>query len=568
MNQPPSSASRFRLLMGSLLVLSLSCPSAWGQGSSPRNATTPGEVTTPYPTLHQLAVEWEIDGDDNLNGVVTTQYRAVGETTWREAMPLSRVAAKKRYFEHEKVPHAWKNKHSGSLFHLEPDTQYEIKLTLNDPDGGTAEKVVTARTRPVPGPAPNALQRKVTPETIGTAKPGEILLLAAGNYGEFHAPRDGEPGKPIVYRSEKGDAVFKTILLVNRKHVHLDGLTIKNEDKHGKGVNLVGAVDCVVQHCKVNAMYAICAPVPPGATSCYIADNIVEGTTPWTAESMGAHGDNIGEGIQLTGPGNVICYNRVTGYRDCISTMEGRIADQSCIDIYNNDIYTGADDGIEADFCHHNCRIMRNRMTNCFVALSSQPGLGGPNYFIRNVAYNITHAAFKLKRDSVGDVVIHNTVIKLGTGLGGNSPMEHAYFRNNLCIGGPVGDNQWGGYGGGAPAAADIRSPGERSSFDYDAVGVYKEPFWAKIDGKPFAEVEPHGIQIDMSVFNKVEFPYPPLPGRPAPDLRPRAASAVVDAGVRLPNINDDYLGDAPDIGAYEAGRDLPHYGPRLRGEN
>ena len=63
----------------------------------------------------------------------------------------------------------------------------------------------------------------------------------------------------------------------------------------------------------------------------------------------------------MTGPGNVICFNRVTGFRDCISTMEEtQVTDQFCIDIYNNDIYTGADDGIEADFCFHNCRIMRS----------------------------------------------------------------------------------------------------------------------------------------------------------------------------------------------------------------
>ena len=39
---------------------------------------------------------------------------------------------------------------------------------------------------------------------------------------------------------------------------------------------------------------------------------------------------------------------------------------------------TGLDDGIEADFALSNCRIMRNRITNCFVGISSQPGLGGP----------------------------------------------------------------------------------------------------------------------------------------------------------------------------------------------
>jgi hypothetical protein len=46
-------------------------------------------------------------------------------------------------------------------------------------------------------------------------------------------------------------------------------------------------------------------------------------------------------------------------------------------------------------------------------------------------------------------------------------------------------------------------------------------------------------------------------------DFQLRAGSAAVDAGVRLPGVNDDFTGRTPDLGAYEVGRPLPHYGPR-----
>jgi len=46
-------------------------------------------------------------------------------------------------------------------------------------------------------------------------------------------------------------------------------------------------------------------------------------------------------------------------------------------------------------------------------------------------------------------------------------------------------------------------------------------------------------------------------------DLRLRKGAAAVDAGVALPNITDGYTGRAPDLGAYELGAPLPHYGPR-----
>jgi hypothetical protein len=42
-----------------------------------------------------------------------------------------------------------------------------------------------------------------------------------------------------------------------------------------------------------------------------------------------------------------------------------------------------------------------------------------------------------------------------------------------------------------------------------------------------------------------------------------KADSKAVDAGMILPNVNDVYTGRLPDLGAYEFGQDIPHYGPR-----
>jgi hypothetical protein len=46
-------------------------------------------------------------------------------------------------------------------------------------------------------------------------------------------------------------------------------------------------------------------------------------------------------------------------------------------------------------------------------------------------------------------------------------------------------------------------------------------------------------------------------------DLRLAEGSNAIDAGTIVPNVNEDYEGDAPDLGAYEKGRPIPHYGPR-----
>ncbi|HEU0140911.1 MAG TPA: right-handed parallel beta-helix repeat-containing protein [Bryobacteraceae bacterium] len=529
------------------------------------DATVPGEVSAPYPTVTALALEWRIEGDANLNSVVKVSYRKSGEARWREGMPLRRVPAGSS--SGTRPIFHWDNKHSGSIFDLEPGTSYEVRLILHDPDGGGATRTLSVRTRPVPRAPAGAKVRKANPATIGGARPGEIVVLEAGSYGRFAPEADGEPGRPIVYRSTDGKAVFESISLDGRKHVYLENLAIENPG--GTAVSMVRAEDCVVRRCRIRATYGVRASKAPGAKNCYISDNIIDGPTPWTNEAMGASGKNIGEGIQLTGPGNVICFNRVTGFRDCISNMEEEnVTEQISIDIYNNDIYVGADDAIEADFCFHNCRVMRNRITNSFVGLSSQPSLGGPTYFLRNVMYNLTYVPFKLHRGSRGDVIAHNTTVKAGDGMACFSgvPFDHAWFRNNLSIGGPSGGVRWGGYGGGSGMAAQINSHGPNSSFDYDAVGTYQTPFKATIGKLDFFEVEPHGVRVDMSVFDGVEFPVSPLTLMTPPDLRPRPGSPVVDAGLRIPGINDGFLGKAPDIGAYEAGQPLPWYGPRPDG--
>ncbi len=564
-------------ILALVIVLSLLSPDRI------ENATYPGKISTPYPTLTCLAVEWLIKGDDNANGMVKVDYRTAGEKEWRQAMPLVRVPAGST--ENRTRPtYTWENKHSGSIFNLKPDTEYEIRLSLSDPDGGKATEFVKARTRPVPREAVDSRIIEVTPRTLGKAamraEPGDILLLCPGYYDSYTMPVDGEPGKPIVLRADNAHPVigstFTSVNLEHRKHVIIDGLTVWGP------VQLRWAENVAVRYCQIESPFGIIAKQQPGCKNCYIADNTVSYKMPWVAEGIGSGSvwggpANIGEGIELTGPGNVICFNRVSGYRDCISTMEDLwVYDQMCIDIYNNDISEGPDDGIEADFAMNNCRIMHNRLTNCGMGLSSQPGLGGPTYFIRNVMYNISMAPFKLERLSYGNLFLHNTVVKAGNGL-----FEHhgqgAFFRtvwlNNLCIGGS-GGGKTGRYSSGYGLAVDLPGYNATCEFDYNAVGTVNTPFAGKIADQEFTSIQGlhqltgsgHCVQVGMDVFAAdVEFPDPVFPERQPQDLRIAPGSVVEDAAILLPNINDQFTGKAPDIGAYEIGKPLPHYGPRPR---
>ncbi|MCP4428469.1 MAG: hypothetical protein GY803_28630, partial [Chloroflexi bacterium] len=76
--------------------------------------------------------------------------------------------------------------------------------------------------------------------------------------------------------------------------------------------------------------------------------------------------------------------------------------------------------------------------------------------------------------------------------------------------------------------------------------------------------LETHALRIDRdSCFETFNVPTAPPAPVPLQFMTLRADCNAVDAGISLPNINDDYLGGAPDLGAYEVGADLPQYGPR-----
>lgn len=537
-----------------------------------QDAVTAGEVRTPHPTLENIAVEWIVSGDDDLDSTVTVRYRKEGSAQWIEALPLFRVPAGSN------EGFSWENKHAGSILDLDPDTAYEIELGLHDPDGGAEQRVVSVRTRRIPAPAPDGTLVPVTPQSFAAAAagagPGDILVLGAGNYDGFTITVDGTGQEPVVIRAQNpGEAVVDgDVRADGRSHVHFDGLVVNGKIKFNNAVGIV------VRWCRVNTPDDGIVSMAEGVEHAYIADNVVLGPTAWSNDAAGANGDNLGEGIVLTGPGNVIEHNRVAGFRDAISTMEDTGArDQQSVDILDNDIEVGADDAIEADFTMGNCRVMRNRISNSFVGLSSQPGLGGPTYFVRNVMYNIVYSPFKLHRGSVGDVALHNTVVKCGDAFAvyTGETWSRAWFRNNLFIGGE-GGGTYGGYSNGTGRVAFLEAADASCSFDHDGYGsIGTGTFEGRIGAQGFQSLaemradttEAHAVQVGMDVFDaQVEFPASgPFPARPVPDLRLAPGCAAVDQGTPLAGVNQDFTGAAPDLGAYEQGQELPHYGPRPR---
>ena len=522
-----------------------------------QDGTSAGEPSAPFPTLQNLSIEWPIAGDADADGVVSVRFRRAGDAAWRQGMPLRRVPAG----TNTDVGRAWTNRHSGSLFDLQPATRYEIELTLDDLDGGSTIRTLEATTRAVPAPAADATIKPATPASLASvlagAAAGDIVELQPGAYAAFNVDRDGAAGRPLVIRGTPGAVVTGSIELLNRNHVMLQGLTVVGRIRFN-GSNHVSIVGCNVTASGFNG-YTIVTFLR--AENAYIADNTLVGLTTWSESMLGVSGPD-GEGIVVTGPGHVVARNRVRGFRDAISLLEDSAAvDQYSIDILDNVISEAGDDGIEADFCMHNCRVLRNRLTNVFIALSSQPGLGGPTYFVRNSAYNVVHVPFKLYRGSVGDVVLHNTIVKHGDALNlvPGRPVSRAYFRNNLLIGGTPGT--FNGFASGSGRVIDASTVDAASSIDYDGYGMAIPSFTGRLGAASFNGIdqlrqvtsESHARVVGLEAFESaVAYPSLPMTTYAAPAFGLAAGSAALDAGEPIPNVNDGWSGTNPDLGAFE----------------
>lgn len=542
-----------------------------------QTATTAGAVSTPFPTTQSIAIDWAISGDSNGNGVVTVRYRPMGAGPWKVGAPLVRVPAGSNTTGSFGSGGSWANKHSGSLFDLTPGTTWEIELTLTDPDGGGQTKTVTVATRAVPQAAANARVKNVTPTNftamLDGAVPGDVLLLAAGNYPAFTMEKSGTPTAPIVIRGQSVDGVKigGKATLADLHDVFLENLTVNGE------VRMKGSSNMVVRGCHVytpgeGISFQVSGTTVPRNN--YIVDNDVVGAAKWVDDQLSVSGYNGGEGIEFTGSGHEVCFNHVRGFRDDISLMEYDEAfEQTSIDICNNDIEEATDDAIEADSAMGNVRVRHNQVKNCFDGLSSQPNLGGPTYFVGNTMFNVLYTPFKFHNGTVGDQVFHNTVVKCGDAYGcyAGATWSRAVFRNNLFLGGPGGT--YGGYGNGSGRVFDLADADSSCSFDFDGLGsIGTGTFEGKLGSTKFTSLaalrsqttEAHAVQVDMSVFaSALTFPANGFPVKATADLRLAAGGAAVDVGVALPGINDGFAGAAPDLGAFELGAAVPVYGPR-----
>jgi len=542
----------------------------------------PGTPQLDPPTITALGVGLPITGDDNFTATVAVRYRVAGTQTWHDALPLQHVHAE------QVMGLTVTPSFAGSIFDLAPDTDYEIELHATDADGPVDETfMLAAHTRPVPGDPANPHAIAVTDTAslgaaLAAAQPGDVITLAAGTYtGPFALQTSGTQAAPIVIRGA-GDATILdgggcsgcNVLEVYGSYVHVENLAIAHATRALR-FQTPGALANVVRRVHILDV-TLAIGSQPDQQDFYIADNVLEGRLVWpcvytsddpACNAGGQHGLHANDdGIHVEGTGHVIAHNRISGFGDA---MKVETAGARSVDFVGNDVLWTYDNGIELDGSLRNTRALRNRFTNTFATLSFQPIYGGPAYAIRNVLVNVADEQFKLHSlggtPTVGAVIYHTTVVRGVRALQCSTAFAPYYFTvENNTFAGPatIADNHTVSWD--VPSVTTGRidyngyAPDGMFEFGYGSGGT-TYPSFAALQGGGF--YEPHGVLLDApSTITDWAQRLDPM----TPALAP--GSPAIDRGVVLPNVDDDFTGSAPDLGAIEAGCDPPIYGPRPMG--
>jgi regulation of enolase protein 1 (concanavalin A-like superfamily) len=518
-----------------------------------QSSTVPGQLTA-YSTIYSIGVEWDILYDTNHNAVVDVAYRDPSGS-WRQASRLVRIDFNGR------------NMLAGSVMFLEPDTAYQVRLTLADPDGGSDVRELNVRTLKLPVP-PNGRVFHVVPGAGGgdgspgapfrgvdaaqaIAQPGDTFLLHAGFYGArpvFHRP--GTADGYIAWKSAGDGEVTLPGLDILAGHLWFEGLTIRDQ-RYGTRTDLSPTNVVITRSTFINNFYSIY--LNGGGSAWYIADNIIVGATPLETQS------DEGEGIELAmTSGHTVAHNSITNVADGVSYPRANV------DIFGNDIFDTSDDGLELDFGLANVRAWGNRIHNAYHnGISFQPQEGGPWYIIRNQIVGGVESPFKF-RTTDRFVLINNTIV--------NYAGEMICCSQNQLLGGILRNNLWISSQGGQIWALDALNDW-RTDFDYDGFDWGAAPYPLFYAGAVYYDLpsfsrasglEPHGTRIFKDAcFADFRVPGPTPTRIPPHVMSLRGDCNGVDAGAILPNLSDRYEGAAPDLGAHEYGQPTASYGPR-----
>jgi hypothetical protein len=515
-------------------------------------------------TFESIGLYWK-PREGSESNTCRVRYRREGASQWKEALPL--------WFDPN--THAGRPQNSeeyrGSIVHLRPGTTYEVELKL--------EQVGTTRT----------LKAATWNETFKIKKvvrvPGQMAgtyeIPEGGSEAEGYVLYEPAPGTRAVWDAKnKAECNIR----VKRPYVILRNLTLKNAQANG--IELDDTHHVVIEDCDISGWGRV---LPDGfghngdaavyGNSSTLEHIVIQRcrlhdprshSNSWNEERTRGGGDKTchpmgAQGIFLRkGKGRyVIRHNRIASdanhmFNDAMGEYNnfsfGGFPNRDS-DIYGNFISHCCDDGLEIEGANMNVRVWNNCTDVTMMSIAGATTSLGPAYFWRNLSLRSRNGPtqdykgakgggfFKLGNEDprwTGGAmyILHNTVLQPPPWPGQNEPSGTRFGivltssknrQRNIVTRNNILDCSRDKYN----AIRDERKQ-PSNDFDYDLYyGAIKARDGSErhgIEGKPEYELAPNGV----------------------PHLEPGTPGH--DAGCRLPNFNDGYEGEAPDMGAFETG--------------
>lgn len=516
------------------------------------------------PTFHSVGLYWKPTGG-TASREVTVHYRKKGAKDWKEAMPLWFDAT-----EHPGEAAEHTAEYRGSIVYLDPGTAYEAKLKLED----GPERIVEFSTWDEDFKIAKTIELpKTQTETY--------VIDEGGNENDGYVLYEAQPGSVWDVNDNA-----KMNLEVNASWVIIRGLTLKGARNHGIVLNDVDHV--VIEDCDISGWGETGADGQAKninsavfSSSKKLSHIVVQNcemhdprsdSNSWNQKRPGSNSSHPQGPQAITFKGGqglyVIRYNKIYSDIDhMFNDAMGEFRNMSFAgfpnrdsDIYDNFVSHCWDDGLEIEGANMNVRVWNNYIDMTYGALGGATTSLGPVYFFRNV-YGVSR---KHEGTEANDYRGHY-LLKIGT-RNTTYTKGKTYLIHNTTLQPPGFEGYWEPSSGAQSGIAFTNKKYHQDNITSrnNVLQMRKENDWAVKDtqktpsgdydydlytGRLMVRVgsQEHGINAHP-IYERAD------DGR----LWLKPGTPGHDAGERLPNFNDDYAGEAPDMGAVETNSKTP----------
>ncbi len=528
--------------------------------------THTGEEVPPrvVATYSSLSLYWKPNGGTAQKSV-TVHYRKAGSVDWKEALPL--------WFDDMQHPGDTAQhtaEYRGSIVLLDAGTAYEVKLALE----GGPERIITAQTR--------SDRFKIARKVVLPASMDEIYSITEGG--------NAETGY-VLYEPPEGSVwdannALSHQVKVEASYVIVRGLVLKGAQTHG--IVLGDVTDVVIENCDISGWGATRASgqaVNLNAAIYARAKNLERITiqnnelhhprsdsNSWNQKRPGTNSSHPEgpQGIVFFGGkgGHVIRFNRIYSDLDhMFNDGMGEVHNFSYggfpvkdSDIHDNYVSHCWDDGLEIEGADMNVRVYNNYIHETYGAIGAAAPSLGPLYIFRNV-YGVSR---KHNGTNPNDYRGHY-LVKLGNE---NPKWTHGrmYIFHNTNLQPPAFEGFTDPTSGAQSGIVFTSSRKTQQNIvsRNNLLDLRKASDWAIRDTQKTANNDFDYDMHDGRTFYKEGsganniIAGPTYQRRSDGLLELRPGTPGHDAGVRIPNFNDGYIGEAPDMGAVETGSKGP----------